>query len=419
MNKQEFICKSTGDKYYKIEHSSGLTVYVYPQEDKTTCSAIFGTRYGSIDVSFCCPDGENVTVPNGIAHYLEHKLFENEDSEVFELFAQTGADANAYTTYDKTCYLFNCTEHFEDNLRILLDFVQRPYFTAETVEKERGIIAQEIGMYDDNPDWRVYSEMMNALYADHPVKINIAGTVDSIQKIDENLLYRCYNTFYTPSNMVLSVAGNVDADSVMAIVDEMVTAKADAPARALPEEPETVVKPYVETHFDVSVPLFSIGFKETPKKLSDRELAATEIIMELLSDKPSRLFGKLLSGGLVNHSFSGDFMYWDGAHVSTFSGESTDPEKVRDAILEEIAEMKKNGIPKDDFEWARRAVYGQAVSMLDSTDGMANTLADCHFLGENAFSQVDASALVTIEDVEARLDSMFDGNRCVLSVVKK
>ena len=209
--KIDTITSSVGFCCKKAVLENGLQVYVVEKEDYSSAYALFGTRYGSVDTVFS-RDNENFTaVPEGIAHFLEHKLFESEDGDAFTRYAETGAYANAFTSFDRTCYLFSCSDNFEKNLDILLDFVQNPYFTEQTVKKEQGIIGQEIRMYEDSPSWRVLFNMLSAMYQNHPVRIDIAGTVDSIAKIDANLLYECYNTFYHPSNMFICIAGNVKA----------------------------------------------------------------------------------------------------------------------------------------------------------------------------------------------------------------
>ncbi len=418
MSFTEFYCEKTGDRYYRTVHSSGVTIYVYPQEGRASCCAVIGTKFGSIDDRFTF-EGREVEVPAGVAHYLEHKLFENEDSEVFDLFAENGADANAYTSYEKTCYLFTCTDKFEDNLRILLDFIQKPYFTKESVDKERGIIAQEIGMYEDNPDWCVFNNMIRGMYKKHPVRTSIAGTVESIGRIDSDILYTCYNAFYTPSNMVLSVAGNVTKEQVIAIADEMLRPGVQAPRRIIPEEDEGVEERYIEEKFDVSAPMFNLGYKEKLCELTAERLILTEIILEIICGKPGDLFNRLLDKGLVNHSFGADFMYWDAVQATVFSGESSDPEKVREEIDSEIERLKREGISQSDFEWAQRSVYGAAVAQLDNASSIANSLADAHFAEENIFDQVEAAARVTRDMAQARLLEMFDKERSTLSVVKR
>ena len=209
-----------GDAYYECKHPSGLTILVYPKKDYASTYAVFGTNYGSIDTFLKEKGGEAQALPEGTAHYLEHKLFESEELDAFTRFAETGAAANAYTTFDKTCYLFSCSSNFRENLKILLDFVQHPYFTEETVRKEQGIIGQEIQMYQDSPGWQVLFNLLRCLYHSHPVKIDIAGTVDSISHITADLLYGCYNSFYSLNNMVLAVAGNTTADEVLAVCNQ-------------------------------------------------------------------------------------------------------------------------------------------------------------------------------------------------------
>ena len=235
-------------------------------EGYNTAFALFGTKYGSVNTTFKTKnDADFVTVPEGIAHFLEHKLFENEDCDVFELYAKTGASGNAYTSFGRTAYLFSCTENFPESLSILLDFVQKPYFTQATVDKEQGIIAQEIKMGEDNPYVAVFFNLLKAVYHSHPVRIGIAGTVDSIAKINADLLYRCYYTFYNLNNMVLSVAGNCRVDDVLEVADRLLKPCEDAGLECVfPNEPDTVVQSEYKCSMPVGVPLFAIGFKAKP-----------------------------------------------------------------------------------------------------------------------------------------------------------
>ena len=253
----------TGDSIFVEDHASGLKIMVYPKPGYRSAYAVFGTRYGSVNTRFKA-DGELVSVPDGIAHFLEHKMFESEEGDAFAKYAKTGASANAFTSFDQTCYLFSCTENFEKSFEILLDLVQSPYFTEQTVQKEQGIIGQEIRMYDDSPDWRVMVNLLNALYHNHPVKIDIAGTVESIAEITAEKLYQCYRAYYNLHNMVLCVAGNVDPGEVVKIADrklkpvEKVTAE-----NVFPQEPDGIVQERVEQRLAVAVPMFQLGFKET------------------------------------------------------------------------------------------------------------------------------------------------------------
>ena len=252
------------EEYLRIKHKSGATILLYPMKGYSTAYALFATKYGSVDTTFKTnEDPDFVTVPEGIAHYLEHKLFENDECDAFDLYAKTGANANAYTSFDKTAYLFSCSQKFEENLRILLGFVQEPYFTDATVAKEQGIIGQEIKMYDDDPQWRVMFNYLKAMYHSHPIQQDIAGTVESISHITPELLYRCYDTFYNLGNMVLALAGNLDIQKVLQVCGRLL--KPSTPVtvrRVIPPEPDSVVRPQVEERLSVALPLFQFGFKE-------------------------------------------------------------------------------------------------------------------------------------------------------------
>lgn len=357
-----------GDTYYAATHETGLRIFVYPKEGYASTYAIFGTAYGSVDTTFRRSDEEELhTVPEGIAHFLEHKLFESEDGDAFSRYAKTGANANAYTSFDKTCYLFSCTENFSDSLEILLDFVQSPYFTAQTVQKEQGIIGQEIRMYDDDPEWRVMFNLLGALYHNNPVKIDIAGTVDSISKITDKLLYQCYRTFYSLNNMVLCVVGKVEPQEVFDLADRMLKPGEDFKViKSFPMEPRPVVKDYVEQRFPISVPMFQLGFKEEAPagRRSAKELADTQILLEILASEASPLYRRLLDAGLINSTFSYEYFELPGCASVLFGGESSDPKKVAEEINKEIASLRENGIAQDDFERARRAVYGRAIASL-------------------------------------------------------
>lgn len=421
MNITEVKSQRVGDSYYKINHPSGLTIYVYPKEGYKSTYAIFGTKYGSINTCFSVDDGEKITVPDGIAHYLEHKLFESEDGDAFAKYAKTGANANAYTSFEKTCYLFSCTEKFEESLEILLGFVQDPYFTAQTVAKEQGIIGQEIKMYDDSPDWRVMFNMLECMYRNHPVKIDIAGTVESISHITAEKLYEVYNVFYNLNNMVLCVAGNATVEQVVKIADKMLK-KADKHkiTNYFEDEPYEIVKDYVEQSFPVSMPLFNLGYKErADKMLNEKELAQTEILLSMLASDTSVLYRNLMDAQLINSSFSYELFEGPGYCSVIFGGESRYPQKAAEMIKAYISEVKKNGLSREEFKIAQKAVYGDAVSSLNSVSSISNMIADYHFNGNELFSYIDAIANVTFDDVTTRLSQMLDNNNCTLSVVKQ
>lgn len=420
MNISEIKSARAGDSYFKVLHPSGLTVYVYPKEGYNSAYAIIGTKYGSVNTCFSLDGGEKITVPDGIAHYLEHKLFESEDGDAFARYAKTGASANAYTSFEKTCYLFSCTDKFEESFEILLDFVQSPYFTAETVAKEQGIIGQEIKMYDDSPDWRVMFNMLENMYHHHPVKIDIAGTVESIAEITAEKLYQCYNTFYNLNNMALCVAGNVTVDQVLSICDRMLKpCEKHTIENFFEDEPYEVVAPYVEQSFPVSVPLFNLGFKENADKpLDEKRLAHTDILLEMLASSTSEMYQQLMDDGLINTSFSFELFEGPGYRSVIFGGESRAPKQAAEQIKQYIAKVKSEGLSKEGFENARKSVYGDVISALNSVGSIANTILDHHFNGNEKFTYIDAVADTTFEDVQQRLMQMLDVNNCTLSVVK-
>ena len=410
MNMTEIKSDRAGDSYYKIRHSSGLTVYVYPKKGYRSAYAIIGTNYGSVNNCFSLDDGEKITVPDGIAHYLEHKLFESAEGDAFTRYAETGASANAYTSFEKTCYLFSCTDRFEESLEILLDFVGDPYFTPETVAKEQGIIGQEIKMYDDSPDWRVMFNMLEKMYHNHPVKIDIAGTVESIAQITAEKLYDCYNTFYNLNNMALCVAGNVTAEQVLAICDKMLKPCEKHEIHSyFEEEPYEIVEPYVEQTFPVMMPMFNLGFKEKAEHLDEKKLAQTDILLSMLASPTSRLYRDLMDANLINSSFGYELFEGPGYRAVIFGGESRAPRQA--------AEMIKQYI-REDFEISKKAIYGDSISALNSVSSIANIVLSHHFSGHEPFTYLEAVAATTYEDICVRLSEMLDVTNCTLSVIK-
>lgn len=412
-----------GDKYFEIQHESGLKIFLYPKENNNSTYAVFGTKYGSIDMCFqSSEDSEVQKVPAGIAHYLEHKLFESEDGDAFTRYAKTGVSANAYTSFDATCYLFSGSDNIYEALEILLDFVQSPYFTEQTVQKEQGIIGQEIRMYDDDPQWRVLFNLLGALYQKHPVKTDIAGTVESIAKITPELLYKCYHTFYNLNNMALAVAGNIDVERVLQLCDKMLKpSKQIQVDRIFEEEPQAIVQDRVEQKLSVAVPLFELGFKEKAGKtrLSSKEVAETEILLNAIASDASPLFRRLLDAGLVNEtSFSYEYFEGPGYASVIFSGESKDPDKVADEIKKELAAVRQNGLNRDAFERSRKAVYGRIVSSFNSVDYLANALVADAFAERSLFDYLNAVASADLESVQNRLKTQLLPEYSALSIIK-
>jgi predicted Zn-dependent peptidase len=414
---KEIIQSDIGESYLKAEHSSGLKIYILEKPQYNSCYAIFGTKYGSIDNCFSV-NGEDVEVPEGIAHFLEHKLFESEDGDAFSKYAKTGAYANAFTSFDKTCYLFSCSNMFYENLDILLNFVQSPYFTKETVQKEQGIIGQEIRMYDDSPAWRVMFNMLLAMYKNHPVRIDIAGTTESIAKIDDELLYKCYNTFYNPSNMFLCIAGNVESEKILKMVESGI--KENNPLeieRRKPEEPNEVLEPMVSQNLAVAQPMFCFGYKlqgEKAPTVKDRICMA--ILLDVIAGDCSPLYKKLMENGLINDDFSFEHFYGDGYNAVIFEGDSYNPKAVAEEIKLEITRIKEEGINKKLFAAIRSGLYGNAIRSFNSVENITMQLVDCAMNNTNLFDEIKYLKSVTAEDVLKRL-ALLENDKTVLSVI--
>jgi len=410
-----------GEKYFEIKHPTGLRIYVMPKEGYTSTYAVFGTKYGSIDTCFRIKGEENfITVPEGIAHFLEHKLFESEELAAFERYAKTGASANAFTSFDRTCYLFSCTGNFKENLEILLDFVQSPYFTQQTVEKEQGIIGQEIRMYKDVPGWEVLFNLLKILYHNHPVAIDIAGTEESIAQIDADLLYKCYNTFYSLNNMVLAVAGNVDVDEVIEVADRLIKKSEDKEVeRKFLDEPAEVVTDYIEERLSVGAPVFNLGFKETwqtPERTLKEDICAN-ILLEIIAGNTSLLYKELIDKKLINTSFSTQYFNGFGYAAMMFSGESSDPKKTVEIIKERIRGFKENGVEEQDFEIARRKLYGRMIMSYNDVEELADNLIESAFMGEELFDDMEMYRIVTAEDVNDFLSKVLEEKYSALSVI--
>ena len=423
MNKiREIKNELLNDSYFEIDHKSGFKIFVYPKENYSSAYAVFGTKYGSIDTCFRVEGNEEfTTVPEGIAHFLEHKLFESEELDAFARYAKTGASANAYTSFDKTCYLFQCSGNFEKSLEILLDFVSNPYFTEQTVQKEQGIIGQEIKMYQDEPGWESLFALLRAMYHNHPVRIDIAGTVESISNITAELLYECYETFYNPANMALAVVGNVTVEQVLEIADRMLKPKTSKKIeRKFQIEPETVVEDIIIRNLAVSMPIFAIGYKEkidTPNRTL-KETLESNILLDIIGGKTSKLYEEMLTDGLINTTF--DIEYFEGfgysAHI--FNGESTEPEKVRERINKEIEKMKKQGIDKETFDRIKKKHYGGFIMNFNDIDSLANALIGGYFNGDGLYDQLEVLESITLHDINNRLNAINIENSS-MSIIKQ
>lgn len=421
MKIEEIRNEQLGEAFFDITHPSGLKILVMPKKGYSGAYAIFATKYGSIDTALPQADGSYKEIPEGTAHFLEHKLFESEDLDAFERFAKTGASANAYTSFDRTGYLFSCTGNFKKNLEILLDFVQHPYFTQQTVEKEQGIIGQEIMMYKDAPDWECTFNVLRALYHNHPVKVDIAGSCQSIAEISADLLYECYNSFYDLGNMVLAIAGNVNVEDVIEVADRVIEKKANGSLiqRKPIDEPKEVVTDYIEEKLAVASPQFMIGYKEnweTPER-STKEEIAMDMLLDIISGTSSDLYKRLLDMKLINTTFSFEYFTGFGYSSVLFGGESSDPKAVQEEINAEIDRFRENGIDEKTFSRTRKKLYGRMIMGLNDIDEIANDMALSYFAGENIFTDFEIYKTITPEYLEELLNKTLQKEYSALSVI--
>lgn len=406
---------------------NGLRVYFVPKKGFTKKYAVFATNYGSNDNVFI-PLGEKdpITVPEGIAHFLEHKLFEEKEGNIFNKFSELGSYVNAYTNFNQTAYLFSCTDRFYENLELLVSFVQSPYFTDENVDKEKGIIAQEIKMYEDNPSWRVFFNCLRGMYHKHPVRIDIAGTVESISNIDKETLYKCYNTFYHPSNMVLFIVGDIDFEKAINKINE--TINRDIPKdigeidRRYPEEPTIINEKYVEENISVSTPLFNIGFKDFDIGYDGDKLVKKEIVTNLLLDMlfgaGTEFFKEMYEKGIVNSSFGSQFIASKSYSHSIIGGESDDPEEVLNNIISYVKDLKEKGLSEDDFNRIKNKMIGHHIMNFDSLEYIANSFIKYTFNNTSLLNYIDILKEIKFEDVQERFKSHFTEDNHTLSVIK-
>ena len=400
---------------------NGLKILVVPKPGFTRKIAYFVTNYGSVHTSFTL-EGKAYTTPAGVAHYLEHKMFDMPDRDVTAEFAALGASPNAFTSYGLTAYYFSCTENFAPALKLLLEFVSTPYFTEESVEKERGIIAQEILMYADSADSVVMEEMNRGLYRHHPIRVPIAGTVESIQDITAQTLYDCHKAFYHPANMTLCVVGDVDAEEVAAIAGEILP-KEKSPV-AVPDfglpEPQTAVTAVSRREMDVAMTTFQLAFKCPPpakgRDHAHQELVA-EIAAEMLFGQSSQLYQWLYEDGLIDSSFGGGEEFTAGTAMLTCGGDSRDPEEVRNCIINEAKFLAENGLDQAAFDRIKRSFLGIRFKDLTSFDGTCYRLVAYSMEDHDYFDFPSIFQEVTIEEVRQFIADNVRPEKCALSIV--
>lgn len=409
-----------GMDLFEGQLENGLRIIVDKRPGYGKQFAFFATRYGGVDMRFKTADGWQDT-PAGVAHFLEHKLFDTKDGNALQIMAANGADPNAFTSFGITGYFFQCTQGFEENLRTLLSFVSEPYFTPESVAKEQGIIGQEIAMGDDEADTEVFYDLLKCLYAHHPVRTHIAGTQESISHITDQTLYACHGAFYNPANMVLSVVGNVDPQKVMDIAREIVTAPATgSPERDYgPEETPTAASHETSRVMAVSSPLFQLGFK-LPAERGEKRLRSklvAELAGDLLLGDSSPLYVKLYEEGLLTRAFSYGYEDYPGCAFFALGGESRDPRTVRDQVLAECKRLGEQGFEEERFQRLKKAAYGEMVSLLNSFENSAVDLAQGYFDGVDYLTFPEVFQTITAQEVRDFIAQSFTADRAALAII--
>ena len=419
MKKKEF--PQLGEAYFEQRLENGMMVRVVEKPGFAKKFAFVAANFGSIDTKFRL-NGVSYETPDGVAHYLEHKMFDLPEGNTMELFAQNAGSNNAFTSYTMTAYYVECTEHFEENLSILLRMVTTPYFTDESVEKERGIIAQEIRMYDDSDGNVVQENLFRALYHSHPARVAIAGTVESIQSITAQTLCDCHRAFYDPSNLILCVIGDVDAAKVIEQAaretpkDSVGIAERDYG----PAEPMTAAQPRIEARMEVAMPTFAIGFKCEPADAGNEPLRMEflgSMAAELLAGESSALYTRLYESGLIDADFSVDYERMKGLALLEAAGDSDDPDAVLEALLEEAQHIARTGIDRAQFARLKKSMLGRRLRELDSFENTCYRICAFHMDGVDYYDYPAVFDTVTPEDVEQFLAAVVQRERAAISIV--
>lgn len=410
-----------GEEVFRATLPNGLPVYIVPKKGFSRKYALFATRYGGMDMRFE-KDGQWLDTPAGIAHYLEHKMFDTEEGNALQELAKNGAEPNAFTSNAITCYYFDATEKFYESLEILLSFVSVPYFTDESVQKEQGIIAQEIGMIEDNPEWQVYKQLMQALYHTSPARTPVAGSVESISHITAQTLYDCHKAFYTPANMCLVVVGDVKPERIIASANQILPAKSGPLIRRDygAEEELTAAEHFVSAAMEVSMPTFLVGFKCPPQHGGEQQhrfTAIGELACDVLMGESSPLYARLYAEGLINGSFGAAFDLLPGASYVYAGGDSKDPQAVAEAILAEARRLVSQGVDGDYYRRVVNANFGAALKALNSFESIAVSMAEGCFQGYDPYRFPEVYDSITVEDVLDFLRQNMTRDHMALSVI--
>ena len=410
------------EKLYRTTLKNGLSVAVVPRKGFTKKLAYFVTDYGSIHREFTL-EGQTYCAPAGVAHYLEHKMFDMPDGrDVSAEFAACGAMTNAFTSYDMTAYYFSCTEHFDECLRLLLEFVSTPYFTAESVEKERGIIDQEIGMNEDTPDSVIFENLMQSMYENHLVRVPILGNSETIREITPEVLETCHRAFYTPANMMLCVIGDVDPKTVADMAEQILGTEKKEAAQKLRSWQETMTCPRAESRcaMEVAMPMFNMAFKcesVGSGTAAIREEMVADLAAEALFGESSELYLRLYEDGVIDSSFGGGFETIDGCAMLLCSGDSENPHAVRDAVLTQGAKIAREGLEDGAFLRMKRSALGRRIRGLDSFDATCFRVCAYHFSDFDYFRFPEIYRDIQVSEIQAFLARVVTPERCSLSVI--
>lgn len=414
--------KNVKEKLYLEKLENGLTVMIIPRKNVKKKYIIFGTHFGSIDNKFILP-GENKekSVPDGIAHFLEHKMFEQKSGvNSLDSLTALGVNANAYTTNDHTAYLYEATDNFYDALDEFMDYVQNPYYTDENVEKEKGIISQEINMYEDYPEWQVYLNAIKCMYKEFPVRLDIAGTVDSITGITKEMLYLCYDNFYTPANMGIAICGDFEPEQILEEIKKRIVnkEKREIPKRIYPVEPDEINEKEKIVDMNLSNPMFGVGFKDKPGKDMVKKHIAVQIILNTLFGKSSRFNKKMTESNLLLGTLDTEYEYTETYAFALITGLSRKPEEVIKEMNKEIENAKKSGLNEKDFQRNKKKLYGDYISEYNDVSETARMFLSDFFKGVNSFEYLEKYEEVTKEYAEEILKGVFVEEREVKSIVK-
>ena len=411
------------EKIYVEKMKNGLTVMIIPRENTNKKYAIIGTHFGSVDNEFVVPGEEKSSkIPDGVAHFLEHKMFEQENgTNSLDVLSNIGVDANAYTTNDYTAYLIDATNNFDEAFKELMNYVQHPYFTDENVKKEQGIIEQEINMYEDDPGTRVYMEALKCMYSESPVRIDIAGSVQSINEINKEILYNCYNTFYNPSNMCLVICGDFKAEEIIKKVEENLVEKelqGDI-QRIYPKEPKEVKNKESEKVMNVSQPIFVIGIKEnSEEQVNAKKVLTVEIILEILLGKSSELYKKMYENKDLIVPLDYDYEFSQSYSHIIISSQAKDPKKIFEEIKKQVKKYIESGIHEEEFERIKKKIYGEYVMQYNDIDVISRNLLADHFKGIKPFEFIEEFKSLNINYANEILRKMFKEENMVISIVK-